>query len=146
MLRSVSLIGAGAAAIVALGCSSGGSGGAVSDSGADHDSSIPPCDQNPWSCGAGKTCWVTDQTGSYSCIAAGTKQTGETCTPLLGTTECGEGLLCLQTSTSIPGSCVSFCDSQHPCASGECMQARINNVGPIVHVCVQTGPSDAGSD
>lgn len=116
-------------------------------------SSPAPCNEDPFQCPSGQTCWTKD-TKTFSCIPSGAGQYGDSCVPVAGTASapCGEGLLCLATSNAA-GKCVHYCDASgaaHPCASGTCTAAAIGSAsGPITHVCAggtPSGPTDAGSD
>jgi hypothetical protein len=87
--------------------------------GSDGESSTPAaiCTSDPWSCGAGKTCWATSGAGDFQCQAAGTKQKGEACSPLVGPgapIECGESMMCFTLDVTVPGSCLPFCSPDRP--------------------------------
>jgi hypothetical protein len=104
------------------------------------------CNTQPFTCGAGKTCWPSDNSANFACLASGLGKSGDACqnTPTAAT--CGDGLMCLQ-QTSTDGHCVPWCDSAHGCPSGEsCTAAQIGGTTQIVHVCFGGGapPADAG--
>lgn len=111
-----------------------------------------PCNENPWECGAGQTCWPKDAVPTFACLNSGGGKKGDACSNTPGNATCGDGLACLQT-TSAGGTCVTYCDSTntaHACASGEaCTTAIVGGAsGPQIHVCVGTKvpQGDAGAD
>lgn len=116
-------------------------------------SSPAPCNEDPFQCPSGQTCWTTDAK-TFACIPSGSGQYGESCQPVAGpgSAPCADGLLCLAT-TNAGGKCVHYCEpsgTAHACASGTCTAAAIGSAsGPITHVCAggaPSGPADAGSD
>jgi hypothetical protein len=112
-------------------------------------SSPAPCNEDPFQCASGQTCWTADAK-TFSCVPSGAAQYGESCQPVAGAAPCADGLLCLAT-TNAGGKCVHYCDpsgTAHACASGTCTAAAIGSAsGPITHVCAGgAAPADAGSD
>jgi hypothetical protein len=112
-----------------------------------------PCNQNPWQCAAGQTCWATDTVPNFSCVASGAGKLGDACLSTIGTAACGDGLLCLQTMASTPGQCRAFCDlaaSGHGCPTGEtCRTGALgSNLSVVFHLCIpNVAPvPDAGTD
>jgi hypothetical protein len=109
-----------------------------------------PCNENPWSCPAGQTCWPKDLT-AFQCLNSGTAKKGEACTNTLGAPSCADGMACLQLSGSSTGFCTPFCDptnAAHACATGEsCYTITLTGAssGPF-HACVPTNQPDAGGD
>jgi hypothetical protein len=115
----------------------------------------PPCNQDPWSCPPGQTCWITTGPDAYSCVAAGTGNDGQPCTPLQGSASCGSGLVCLPT-----GICALFCDptsdaSGHGCAPGQaCQNMTMAGGSQTFNACVKVTvdgggpppPTEAGAD
>jgi hypothetical protein len=116
----------------------------------DTPQASPPCNQNPWLCPAGQTCWAADGVPNFVCLASGASKLGEACEPRAGTATCGDGLLCLQLVGNASGQCRAFCDpmgSGHGCAAGEaCRAAALNsNLNVLFHVCVGSSVPDAGA-
>ncbi len=112
-----------------------------------------PCNQNPWECSSGQTCWLTDATGDYACLNSGPGKKGASCTAVPGSPPCGDGLFCLETSATSAGTCLSFCDPANPahaCAADEVCEAAAfnNNPATLVHLCTVPTPAgmDAGTD
>src|SRR5215467_1136500 len=83
-------------------------------------SSSGQCNDNPWQCSAGQTCWPTDNnpTPDFGCIAStpGAKP-GDPCHESPGTATCGDFMLCDQIGAA-GGICALYCDSAHNCPNG----------------------------
>jgi hypothetical protein len=123
---------------------------AVACSSTDPPPASPPCNQNPWQCPAGQTCWAADAVPTYACLASGTNKLGEACQPIVGAATCGDGLLCLQIVGGSSGQCRAFCDpmgSGHGCPAGEaCRAAALNgNLNVLIYLCVGSAVPDAGT-
>jgi len=123
-------------------CSSSSSGGG---------SSSTPCNENPWECPSGQTCWPQSQT-AFACMNAGPGALGGTCQDTAGTPTCGAGLFCLQSAGATGGTCVAYCsttDTAHACTGGAvCSLAALGGTGgPEFSVCVPmaTGGGDGGT-
>ncbi|HTQ42105.1 MAG TPA: hypothetical protein VMI75_05050 [Polyangiaceae bacterium] len=124
-------------------CSSSSSGGGGSSS--------TPCNENPWECPSGQTCWPQSQT-AFACLNAGSGAVGSACQDTAGAPTCGAGLFCLQSAGATAGTCVAYCsnmDTQHACTGGAaCEPAALGGVsGPAFFVCVPmaTGGGDGGT-
>lgn len=132
------------AAIASLGIVALSAGCSASSSG-----SAPGCNEQPFTCGAGTTCWPSDAAAHFGCVASGAGNYGDTCSATPGTATCKDGLLCLQTSSAGGGHCVNYCDTQHVCTAGlACTPAQFIGTTQLVHVCFGTGTPgspDAGS-
>ncbi|HEY8076488.1 MAG TPA: hypothetical protein VIF62_20325 [Labilithrix sp.] len=121
---------------------------AAACSSSSSSNSSPPCNQEPFQCAAGTTCWSKDG-ATFACEPSGPGAYGDACTPAAGASSpCGDGLICLQT-TNAGGKCVHLCsqtDPAHGCATGTCTAAAFGSAsGPITYVCAGgTGPTDAG--
>ena len=106
-----------------------------------------PCNENPWECGAGQTCWLKDAT-SFACLNSGAGKKGDECVNIQGSPTCADGLLCLQTQLNQPGHCLPYCDNTntaHACATGEvCQEAIVQGTSLHFHVC--TGGTISGND
>ena len=116
----------------------------------DDDGGGSSCATNPWSCGAGKTCWAATDVSDFQCLPAGTKQKGDSCMAVIGQAECGDAMMCLLLVPGAAGTCLPFCDlgGQHPCTQGEtCGTVEMKGSATTVHLCVGgSTPSDGGSD
>jgi len=108
-------------------------------------STPPPCNQDPWECGSGQTCWPKDTT-SFACLNSGVGTAGSACEDSVGAPTCGDGLACLQLSTASGGICAAYCDNtetSHACPSGmTCDMVLI--VGTIVQLCVGAASTTDG--
>jgi hypothetical protein len=135
LLLSLVFVAAAAVSSVAA-CSSSSS----SDSGS--------CSSNPFTCGAGQTCSVKDQSGTFACLTSGTGTKGSACQNTVGVTTCGDGLVCLQL-VQAGGTCASFCEpgnTAHGCAAGEtCAAAKLAGTSETFFVCAGGAPADAGA-
>jgi hypothetical protein len=131
-------------------------GGAVacsSSTATQPDAGTPACNEDPFSCPAGQTCWASDAAGSFACLNSGAGKKGDPCQNLIGSPTCSDGLVCLQLLSAASGSavCVPYCDNAnttHACATGEaCTKIAVVGSSAILHACV--GPAataDAGAD
>jgi hypothetical protein len=102
-------------------------------------SSPVPCNEDPWECPSGQTCWPSNGT-SFACLNSGTGTAGGPCEDSEGIATCGDGLACLQT-TSAGGTCVAYCDNtdpSHACPSTQLCEMDVV-VGTTIYVCVGTG-------
>lgn len=109
-------------------------------------SSAPPCNQNPWECGTGQTCWPKDTT-SFACLNSGAGTAGSACEDSVGVPTCGDGLECFQTSGGASGICSPYCDNtntSHACPSGMSCQ-MVFVAATTIQICVgTTSPNDGG--
>jgi len=120
--------------------------GATSSAACSSSSSNAACNQNPFSCPAGQTCWVRSGPGDYQCLSSGSGQSGDLCQPTEGTATCKDGLACIEPvdSPGQPATCTPFCDSAHPCPSGQsCTQATFDGTN-YSGVCYSPAPVDDG--
>jgi hypothetical protein len=107
-----------------------------------------PCNENPWECTAGQTCWPKTA-AVFACLNSGGGKVGSACLDTVGVATCGDGLTCLQTGTS-GGVCTQYCDNtdvSHACPSGQmCATASFVGGGPQFQICVAPGAltPDAG--
>ncbi len=97
----------------------------------DEQESWDPCDPDagagPWECdpvsnvgcddGANETCAWTEklEVKAFTCEPEGTKEEGDPCSILEGSTRCEGGYACFQ------GECISYC-----CSDGDCPDANCN--------------------
>ena len=109
------------------------------------------CANNPFSCGAGQTCWPKDTSGAFSCAPSGKGAKGDSCQNTPGTATCGDNLACLQ-QTSAGGQCLSYCEpnsATHGCGEGEtCRLAQVAGTSTTFYICAggTTPAKDAGSE
>jgi len=109
--------------------------------------SSTPCNQNPWECPSGQTCWPVSAS-SFECLNSGSGGVGDSCVLSVGTPTCSDGLTCLATSAA-GGACAPYCDTTdtaHACASTqECETAFLpGGNGVDYQVCVSPSPGDGG--
>jgi hypothetical protein len=136
------------------------------EQGCQSSGSAPsPCNETPFQCNAGETCWVKDCTCPpqlKTCTASACTQfdlaclpskglavVGQTCDDSIGKATCGDGQWCLQEMNVNYGDgiCSSFCD---PATAGTCpadyscvaVGVALVSGAPLVHLCQVTG-SDA---
>ncbi len=123
------------APLAVLACSSSSSPGATK----------PPCNEDPWECPAGQTCWPSDPSG-FQCLNSGPGTAGSACDNTLGAPTCGDGLACLQFTPPGLGTCLAYCDPTdpiHACPGGQTCQAILEGSGgTTLHVC--TGAAAMG--
>ncbi len=107
------------------------------------------CSANPFTCGAGQTCSVKDQSGAFAFLTSGSGKKADACQNTVGVTSCGDGLVCLQL-VKAGGTCSSFCEpgnTAHGCATGEtCTPAKLAGTSETFYVCAAgAAPADAGA-
>lgn len=85
--------------------------------GSSSSSAPAGCNTDPWECPSGQNCWPQTDT-SYACLYAGPGTLGSACLDVVGTASCAAGLGCAQMASGNMGTCVAYCDAQHPCPSG----------------------------
>jgi len=118
--------------------SAGGSGG----------STVVPCNEDPWTCPAGQTCWVNEEQTGFECLNSGQGAVGEACVNYLGHPTCADGLACYQLTGDDGGTCSPYCDlgdPEHGCSAGaECNTLAFTLSGgqATAHVCEP--PAGAG--
>ena len=111
-----------------------------------------PCNEDPWQCPAGQTCWPKDTTGDFTCLNSATgKAKGDECTNIVGAPTCGDGLACFQGVGDATGKCVAYCapaKAGRGCAAGEtCSTAMLNGSTSKFQICVGAStPKDAGAE
>jgi hypothetical protein len=111
-----------------------------------------PCNEAPFSCPTGQTCWVNTAGSAFECLdsAAGVSA-GASCVDTGGKPTCGDAQLCYQGLSSTSGVCVSYCDptsAAHGCPSGySCGELEIEaNATLTTYVCVPPATEDAGTE
>jgi len=121
-----------------------------SGNGSGADASVP-CNENPWECPAGQTCWPMNAT-TFTCLNAGPGALGATCANTAGSPTCGAGLACFQAIGTATGTCVAYCSTtstSHPCTGPDvCETADLGGAGgPSFSVCVpeMVGGQDSGT-
>lgn len=122
-----------------------------SSSSNSSDASTAPCNENPWECPSGQTCWPVTAT-SFQCLNAGPGTVGSTCANTAGSATCGAGLACFQAIGSTSGSCYTYCsntDVTHACTGQDtCAAVELGGTGgPTFSICVppMTGNPDSGT-
>lgn len=122
-----------------------------------HDAG-KPCNDNPWQCSSGQTCWPVQCTcsGSGSCdptnctprfdctASVAGRAAGQSCENKIGKATCGDDQACIGFADGGTPTCSAFCDSSHPCPSDQaCVPLTLGNSSLVENVCVTVG-SDGG--
>ena len=111
-----------------------------------------PCNEDPWQCPAGQTCWPNSAGSGFECLnsAAGVSA-GASCNDTEGVPTCGDGQLCYQSMPPTLGVCVEYCSlsvAGHGCAAGSTCGNLVleGNQSLATQVCVSTstGAQDSG--
>lgn len=139
--------GAGASGAGGAGASGAGAGGA-SAGGAGAGGGPPEvteCQDHPWDCPAGTTCWPATADGAkFDCRQSEPVATGSCCQNLIGFATCGDGDLCYGTSAT-PSACRRLCklgDTSHPCpASTTCVARALVPGGATFAICEPAPPA-----
>lgn len=118
-------------------------------------SNSTPCNQNPWECPTGQTCWPNSPT-SFACLNSGSGQIGSPCQNTEGIATCGDGLACLTDESNGSGTCTPYCSNTNPahaCTGGAfCATATLVGSGATFQVCANsvvdsgTGSSSSSGD
>lgn len=101
--------------------------------------SIPagPCNEHPWTCPAGQTCWLDASATAYACLNSGQGTDGDTCMNYGGSPTCTDMHGCFQLQGQPQGTCTPYCDNTDPqlaCPGGRlCQQLTIN--GLVIWQC-----------
>ncbi|HEY8042002.1 MAG TPA: hypothetical protein VIF15_19500 [Polyangiaceae bacterium] len=156
-MRAVVLLAVAAASIsgVAVGAGCGAS--------ATPAAPATPCNEDPFQCGAGKTCWPqqctcpsgtgcspTDCTPQFECAGSAGKQPGDACQLQIGQVTCGDLQTCVALAGSgAPGVCRVYCDPGDPrrgCASGfGCVQLGVGSSSAVENVCLPAPSAEDAS-
>lgn len=101
----------------------------------------PPTCNTTYDCGAGQTCWTTDDT-NYTCQQSGPAALGASCNPdASATAPCADGLACLQLDSAASGICTGWCDATHPCPSEQACVILSSRYGVDLRVCSLSDPA-----
>ena len=121
------------------------------------------CNEAPWQCGSGSTCWPTCEcpsgqspcttancTTQFSCIASKSDAVvGENCSLKNGVAQCGDNETCVAIADAGAGICEAYCDQNQGCAPGyTCTVLRVTGAGSSSErVCLPPAlASDGGFD
>jgi hypothetical protein len=129
-----------------LACSSSSSGTAPATS---------ACNEAPFDCPSGQTCWPNAAATAFECLnsAAGVSA-GAACVDTEGAPSCGDGQLCYQDPSATSGECVDYCEpsvAAHGCSNGStCRELELEFAGNVTlttYVCIPpaTGGDDGGT-
>jgi hypothetical protein len=105
-----------------------------------------PCNEDPWECGAGHTCWPVSTT-AFDCLVSGMGKAGDACQNVTNSPACTDGMACLEPGPA-GGVCVPYCDATHTCPAGTtCTMGALDGTTPF-QVCLGApAPAlDAGAD
>src|SRR5258708_7125997 len=78
-----------------------------------------PCNENPWQCASGQTCWPQSCNcpggWQFACLASvsGTPL-GSNCTLEIGKVACGDTQTCVFLQDASDGVCRAYCDPSNP--------------------------------
>jgi hypothetical protein len=108
-----------------------------------------PCNEDPFQCPAGQTCWPNQDLSGFLCQNSGPGAIGDECQLIGGQVTCGDGLLCMMPLGSTMGVCTPYCDSTDPAHAcpdmAACQTAQIKPGDFIVHFCPpQSGTGGSG--
>jgi hypothetical protein len=109
-----------------------------------------PCNEDPWECPAGRTCWPTSST-EFDCLISGPGKPGDPCQNTTNLPSCGDGMACLSPGAS-GDVCAPYCDASHACPAGmTCMTGSLVGTTAATaafRACVGTPVSipDGGAD
>jgi hypothetical protein len=135
-----------AMALIACGDSSGGTG-----SGGAGGKAMLPCNESPFECKAGQTCWPNMSVTAFECLNSGAGKAGDACALIGGQVTCGDGLICIALTDPMKGQCTPYCDPtdpSHGCPNGEvCAGFGINSNALLIKACTEptTTSSSSGS-
>ena len=126
-------------ALLAPGCSSAPAG-------------ATPCNEAPWQCGTGSTCWpdcvcpsgqtctTSNCTLQFSCLSSKSGvSVGENCSLQNGSPQCGDNQTCVAFEDAGTGHwyCRAYCDMNQGCAPGDtCVSLGVTGGSATEHVCV----------
>jgi hypothetical protein len=129
--------------------------------------STVPCNEDPFQCGAGTTCWpsqcvcptgqqcdVTNCVPQFSCVASVPgKQVADSCHNTTGNSAtCGDHQACIELAGLPAGICAAYCDPTsmtHGCDGDDiCSAYRVGSAAgnPTVNVCIPKPGRDGGPD
>jgi hypothetical protein len=130
-------------------CSSDDTSASSSGNTTSTGSGASACNDDPFACPSGQTCWIDQSGKAYACLASGAGKAGDACKNYGGQATCGDGLTCF----AVPGydACTPFCDpsgTAHPCADGApCVQLQLPGTAATIFACqppMQQGTGGAG--
>jgi hypothetical protein len=105
-----------------------------------------PCNEDPWECPAGRTCWPVS-TSAFDCLISGTGKAGDPCQNTTNAPSCGDGMACLAPNAAGPTLCAAYCDASHACPAGTtCTMGSLAGTPTAFQVCLGTPVTDAGGD
>ena len=107
------------------------------ESGGGGAATTVPCNEDPWTCPAGQTCWSNEAGDGFACLNSGPELDGEACQNYLGTPTCTDAHGCVQLDQSQPGICAPYCsatDPSHTCSDSRVCQMFDYN-GSIIRMC-----------
>ena len=137
------------AAVLPAGCSSQSAGSR-------------PCNESPWQCGPGTTCWpdcacpsgatctLSNCTPQYACLTSRASVTvGDNCTLQNGSPQCGDMQTCVSFADAGPGICEQFCGENKGCPpSYVCVGLTAQGGGSassaVEYVCVPPADDEDG--
>jgi hypothetical protein len=129
----------GIAAIIAVAAACGDE----FETGGGGNGPLPPCNEDPWICPQGQTCWIHSDF-TFQCLNSGPGAPGAPCAAIVGTPQCTDLHICLTAADPNDGICTPFCDpfdTNRACVGPATCRAAMfqvpnseQQIGPI-HMC-----------
>jgi hypothetical protein len=129
------------AVATALGaCSSDDDGGDDEADGNTTTNGPKPCNEDPWQCADGQTCWINQNLSAFQCLPSAAGQIGDECQFIGGQVSCADDLVCIMAANSMFGVCTPYCDPEHACpAMSQCNTYQMQNSGLQIKACTPSG-------
>lgn len=109
----------------------------------------PSCNDDPFACPAGQTCWVNGTAAEpyFECLGSGPGEIGEACMNYIGAPQCTDGLTCFSVP-GYPNVCTPFCDPgdpAHACPDGaSCLPIVLAGTEEKYFACEPDGGGGGG--
>jgi hypothetical protein len=101
-----------------------------------------PCNEDPWQCADGQTCWIDAEGAAFSCRNSATAGVGDECVNYLGQPTCGDDLGCYQVQGQSSGVCSAYCDPEDPahgCPASAPCRTLLFEGDLAIHLCEPPG-------
>ena len=98
-----------------------------------------PCDEDPYSCPMGTTCWTVSN--GFDCVPSGMGTSGSDCVHTIGEATCRDGLICIPYPGMMNGECMPFCDAMFTCPNNGMCQKHQFVTGGEIDACTPSSPS-----
>lgn len=108
-----------------------------------------PCNEDPFQCVNGETCWPNKGSTGFECLGGGAGQVGDTCQLVAGAPTCGQRLICIMQQESTTGVCAQYCDPpavNRACLGGDvCAAFILAESGMPIKACVAPAAGSTGT-